>query len=156
VRDSGFRGKPSETHIVWTRETRNGKVTKRFDEKHFQRWADRCGFDFERGKRVDHGRGDEPRAQFRCVFSWGEMDGETIELGEQEWSLGSQKTPATFLEVDEKGLARVKGWDAEVVCDVVQLYHKGPDLFLETADGERKRLNTRKFVSDPHERQGES
>lgn len=151
--DGSFRGKPSRAHIVWTRQTRDGATTKQFDHDRFEKWANHCGFDFERETRVDHDRAGEPRTQYRCVFRWGQSGGETAELGDEEWSFGNQKTPRTFIELDERGLARVKGWSFETVLDVAEMRHKGPELLIETASGDRKRLNGRKFVEVPRERQ---
>jgi RNase P/RNase MRP subunit p29 len=39
------------------------------------------------------------------------------------------------------------------VYDVVEMRHKGLELFLRTTDGEKKRLNGRKFVTHPRKRQ---
>lgn len=153
MNDRSFRGKPSRSHIIWTRETREGVGKKRFDSQHFEKWASQCGFDFEISTRVDHDRSDEPRKQYRCVFAWGKIENETIEFGDDEWSMGGQKTPRTFVEIDTEGLARVKGWEFETTLDVVQMQHKGPELLVETSDGEHKRLNGRKFLTDPRERQ---
>ncbi|MHB9286169.1 hypothetical protein ACKVMT_03915 [Halobacteriales archaeon Cl-PHB] len=148
-----FRGKPSETHIIWTRETRDGAGNKRFDHNHFRKWAEHCGFDFETTTRVDHERAEEARQQYRCVFRWGKTDTETIEMGDEAWAMGSQRTPRTFVEIDEAGVARIQGWTFDVVLDVVMLRHKGPELFLESVDGEKKRLNARQFVQSPRKRQ---
>lgn len=152
MKKRGFRSKPSPSHIIWVRgDSADGK--KRFDTRQFEKWATHCGFDFEQETRVDHDRADEPRQQHRVVFRWGTSDAETIELGDEEWSMGAQKTPRTFIEVDEAGVARIKGWTFETTMDLVQLRHKGPDLLVESADGEKKRLNARKFVTDPREQQ---
>lgn len=153
MRKRSFRGKPSKSHIIWARETRDGVGKKLFDSVHFEKWVKHCGFDFETEVRVDHDRGGEPREQYRCVFTWGETEGETIELGEEEWTMGRQKTPRTFIEIDSEGKARVKGWRFETTVDIVQMRHKGPELLIETADGDRKRLNARKFLTHPRERQ---
>lgn len=153
--DGEFRGKPSKSHIIWERETRKGVTKKRFDSDHFRKWARHCGFDFETTTRVDHDRADEPRDQFRVVFKWGTTDGEQIEFGDEAWEFGEQKTPRTFIEVDEAGLARVKGWRFERVLDITMMRHKGPELLIETATGEKKRLNGRKFVTHPRKRQRE-
>jgi len=150
-----FRGKPSKTHIIWTRETRDGAGNKRFDHDHFRKWADHCGFDFETTTRVDHERGDGPRQQYRCVFRWGQSDTETIEMGDREWSMGSQRTPRTFVEIDEAGMARIQGWNFDAVLDVVMMRHKGPELLVETAAGDKKRINARRFVQHPRKRQRE-
>lgn len=151
MKNRGFRSKPSPSHIIWVRGSSGGK--KRFDTAHFEKWADHCGFDFEKETLTDHERADEPRDQFRVVFRWGKSDPETIQLGDEEWSMGASKTPRTFIEVDEAGVARLKGWTFETILDVVQMRHKGADLLIESADGRKKRLNARKFVKDPREQQ---
>lgn len=153
--DRTFRGKPSKTHIIWTRETRDGATRKRFDEGHFKKWADHCGFEFETATRVDHDRADDPRTQYRCVFAWGTVESESVEFGGEEWEFGEQRTPRTFIEIDETGMARVKGWSFESVYDIVELRHKGPELLFRTAGSKAKRLNGRRFVTDPRERQSE-
>lgn len=156
MKSGGFRSKPTPTHIIWVRGgARESGGKKRFDDRHFEKWANHVGLDFERETLVDHERADEPRMQHRVVFTWGQTDPETISLGEDEWSLGTQKTPRTFIEVDEAGLARIKGWSFETVLDVVDMRHKGPELLIETAEGEKKRLNGRKFVADPRAQQRE-
>lgn len=151
----GFRSKPSPTHIIWIRggdrTSTGGK--KQFDTDYFGKWAKRAGFDFEQETRVDHDRAEEPRTQHRVVFRWGTSESETISLGDEEWSMDAQKTPRTFIEVDDAGLARIKGWTVEATLDVVEMRHKGADLLIESADGEKKRLNAHKFVSDPRDRQ---
>jgi hypothetical protein len=155
MKTRGFRGKPSPSHVVWTRGAERGSEggTKRFDPDHLEKWANHCGFDFERETRIDHERAEEPREQFRVIFKWGKSDPETIELGDEEWSMGARKTPRTFVEVDEAGLARIRGWTVERVLDVVEMRHKGPDLLVASADGEKKRINARKFVTHPRKRQ---
>lgn len=157
MKKSGFRGKPTPTHIIWVRgqSRKNVKEKKRFDHDHFRKWAKHLGLDFETATRVDHDRGEEPRKQYRCVFKWGKMESETIELGDEEWSMGKQKTPRTFIEIDEAAWARVKGWTFEEYFDVIEMKHKGPELLIRTADGEKKRLNGRKFVKHPRKRQRE-
>lgn len=156
MKTGGFRGKPSPAHIVWTSGGGRDSAGKtRFDHQHFEKWASHCGFDFENDTRVDHDRADEPRMQYRCVFAWGQTKGETIEMGDEEWSLGAQKTPRTFIEIDEEAQARVKGWSFETVFDVVELRHKGPELLIATRPGDKKRLNGRRFVEDPRSQQRE-
>lgn len=152
MKGGSFRSKPSKAHIIWTRESRNGSAKKRLDEEHFEKWADHFGFDFENETRVDHDRGDEPREQYRCVFTWETVEGETLELGDEEWTLGQQETPRTFIEVDGKGIARVRGWTSEAILNVVQMRHDGPALLIETADGGRKRLDGREFATHPRDR----
>lgn len=156
MRKRGFRGKPSPTHIVWVRGGRESDGPKRLDHEHFEKWANHCGFDFQREEVVDHERADEPRQQHRVVFAWGQSDAETIQLGDDEWSMQSQRTPRTFIEVDEAGLARIKGWNFETVVDIIEMRHKGPTLLIETADGGKKRLNAKKYVADASAQQHES
>lgn len=151
MKGGSFRSKPSKTHIIWTRESRNENAKKRFDEAHFEKWAGHYGFDFENETRVDHDRGDEPREQYRCVFTWETVDGETLELGDEEWTLGQQKTPRTFVEIDAMGIARVRGWTSEAVLNVVQMRHDGPVLLVETAGEERKRIDGRELATHPRD-----
>lgn len=148
---STFRGKPSKSHIIWIRKTRDGAKTKRFDKERFEKWTEHTGFDFDTTTRVDHQRGDEPRKQFRCVFNWTTTAGESIEVDGEEWELGSQKTPRTFIEVDEKGEARVKGWTHESIYDVAEMKHDGPELLIKTADEEKKRLDGREYATPKKE-----
>jgi len=80
VSDRSFRGKSSESHIVWTRKTRQGASRKRFDSE---------------------------------------------------------------------GIARVKSWDDEFIVDVRAMKHDGPDLVVETSDGEQFRVDGREFMRGP-------
>lgn len=144
-----FRGKPTKAHILWSRETRDGTARKRFDHEYLKRWAAHYDVDFDTDTRVDHDRGDEPRAQFRCVFVWEQMDSDSIELGDEEWSFGGQRTPRTFVEIDEKGLARVRDWDGERVLDLRELRHDGPILLAKRATGDTERLDARKLSERP-------
>lgn len=87
--------------------------------------------------------------QFRCVFAWGQMDGESFTFGDQEWELASQKTPRTFVEIDEAGYARIKDWQTESVHNVVELRYDGPKLKLKTAADETRVIDGRKLASKP-------
>lgn len=155
VTATSFRGKPSKSHIIWVRETRDGAETKRFDREQFRKWTKHCGFDFDKTTRVDHERSSEPREQYRCVFNWTTTAGESLELDGEEWELGGQKTPRTFVEIDTDGEARIKGWSFETVFNITEMKHKGPELLIKAADGTKKRLNGRKFVTDPRKQQRE-
>lgn len=86
-----FRGKPTKSHIVWGRQTHNGPTKKTVDCDRFEKWATHCGFDSEQATRVDHDH--EPRIQYRCILKCGRIEGETMDLGDEKWSLGGQKTP---------------------------------------------------------------
>lgn len=145
----GFRDKPSKSHIIWTRRTRKGATNRRFDYEHFEQWAEHHSFDFDTRKRVDHDRAEEPRMQFRCVFAWGQMNEQSFEVGDEEWELAGQKTPRTFIEIDQEGIARVKGWSHETVYNIQELRHDGPALLLKTTDGETKKIDGRKLTESP-------
>jgi len=144
VPGTNFRGKPSDAHIIWSRETRDGAKRKQFDTDLFEQWATHHGYDIEHETRVDHERGMEKRPQYQCVFAWTSTAGEQIELGDEEWELGDQKTPATFIEIDSKAVARVKRWDEESIVDIDAMRHEGERLLVRTAEGDA-------FVLDPDE-----
>jgi hypothetical protein len=137
----GYRDRPSKAHIIWTRETRDGAGTKRFDGERFEKWADHCGFDFETTRRTDHDRADESRRQFQCIFAWGTSNSERIELGDEEWELASQETPQTFIEIDEEGVARLKGWNSETLCDIREMRFEESTLRIRTQSGDTKRVD---------------
>jgi hypothetical protein len=138
-----FRGKPSDAHIIWTRAAAK---RRRFDTDRFEQWASHYGFTVEREQRVDHERGAEKRTQYRCVFSWTSTDGERIEFGDEEWELGTQKTPETFVEIDSKAMARIKDWDREYIVKIDTMVHDGDKLLIETADGETHQLQSEKLA----------
>lgn len=148
----GFRDRPSKKHIIWTRETRDGVATKRFDNERFETWANHYNFDLENSKRVDHDRGEEPRMQYRCVFSWGQVEGQSFEFGDEEWDFADQKTPRTFIEVDEEGIARIKEWETEDVHEVRMMKFKGPNLLVKTNDGTEIVLEGKKLRTEPEKR----
>jgi len=151
VTDPGFSGKPSDAHVIWTYETRQGVTRKQFDTDRFAEWADHYGFDVERGERVDHERGMEERTQHRCVFAWGlgGSEDDSVEFGDSEWKLDEQKTPRTFVEVDEAGVARIKSWDEEFVVDVTAMIHKGPQLLVRSDEDRTFRINGEEFSTRP-------
>lgn len=140
-----FRGKPSKSHILWTRGGGEGTASKRFDEAHFRRWVAHCGFDFDKQKRIDHDRADVSRLQFRCVFRWGTREEKSVQIGESELNLGSQKTPIAFIEIDEAGQARIKVGRTESIYDLAELRHEGKTLLLTTESGEKKKLDGEKL-----------
>lgn len=145
----GFRDRPSKKHVIWTRETRNGVTKKRFDDEHFETWASHYGFDFEKTRRTDHERAEESRIQFRCVFAWGQTESQSFEFGEEEWEMAGQERPRTFIEIDEEGVARLKGWRNEMLCDVAEMRFDGPTLFVRTTEDETKRVDARKLAEKP-------
>jgi hypothetical protein len=108
-----------------------------FDVDQFRRWADHFGYEFDVMTRVDHERAEEPRTQYRVVFSWETPADETLELGDNEWNIGVDETPETFVEIDEMGVARIKIDEFDFVLDLEQVEHCGPDLLLVTDDAER-------------------
>ena len=152
VSGDSFRSKPSDAHIIWRRETRDGAGRERFDQNRFRAWADHYGFDFETATRVDHDRASEPRQQYRCVFRWEQLAEETIEFGDDEWTLGEQRTPRTFIEIDAATAVRIRGWEFESVFDVVEMRHDGSTLLFETANGATKQLDGQAFATPPGER----
>lgn len=145
----GYRDRPSETHIIWTRTMRNGATKKRFDTDRFETWADHYGFEVEETRRTDHERAEESRLQMRCVFAWGERDAESFEFGDDEWEIASQETPRTFVEIDEKGIARLEGWETETLCDVREMQFDGPALHITTAEGDSLRADGRDLSTSP-------
>jgi hypothetical protein len=149
VPGKNFRGKPSDAHIIWSRETRKGAKRKRFDTDRFEQWASHCGFEVEREQRVDHDRGAEKRAQYQCVFSWTSTGGESIEFGDEEWELGDQKTPQTFVEIDSKAIARIKDWEEEYIVAIDTMVHKGDRLLIQTEDGEKRQLQSKELATPP-------
>lgn len=131
--------------MLWTRTTDSGKPMKRFDDTQFKRWVNHCGFDFDTRKRIDHDRADSSRTQYRCVFRWGKTQQKEVEIADKEVTLGSQKTPLAFIEIDEEGLARVKVGDTEEVFNLVEMRYDGPALLLKSASGDKKKLDGEKL-----------
>ncbi|MFB6179197.1 MAG: hypothetical protein ABEI77_05680 [Halorientalis sp.] len=119
---------------MWTPDPETG--VKRFDEAYLRNWCQHFGFDFERYSRVDHDRGDESRTQYQCVFSYQKNNSESIEIDGERWSIGTEKMPRTFVEIDEEGLLRVQGWSTERILDVEALWHDGTKLMIEAANNE--------------------
>ena len=147
--DPNLGGKPSDSHIIWTYESPQGVTRKRFDTDQFAEWVDTYGFDLERKTRVDHERGMEERTQHRCVFAWGLGGSDSPDFGDSEWKLDEQKTPRTFVEVDEEGIARIRSWDEEFVVDVTAMIHKGPQLLVRTDEDRTLRINGEAFSTRP-------
>jgi hypothetical protein len=145
VKIGSFRGRPSKRHILWTQETRDGTTTKRFDDDRFRQWVEHCGFDYDRSIRTDHDRAEESRTQFRCVFRWGRMEGQSVELGDESWNLGTQRTPVAFIEIDDEGLAQVKAGSREEIVDLVELRYEQANLLFETDEGQKRKLDGRKL-----------
>ncbi|WP_459194172.1 hypothetical protein [Halosimplex sp. J119] len=145
-----FRGKPSESHVIWRRSGAKEDVPKRFDERALRAWCSTHDFDFETDKRVDHDRADEPREQYRTVFAWADAESESFGLGDDEWEIATQETPRTFLELDERGEARLKTWTDEYTFDVGELWLDGSAFVFRAAgiDG-AKRLDARKLAERP-------
>ena len=141
-----FGQRPSETHVVWTNRDGEGHGKKRFHFEYLERWADHRGVDYEERTRVDHERAEEPREQHAVVFAWAETDAETFELGDRSWTMSERDAPRTFVEVDEAGDVRVRGWDHESVLDVRELWFDGPVLKLRTVERGTVALDTRKLL----------
>ncbi|KAA9397916.1 hypothetical protein Har1130_06450 [Haloarcula sp. CBA1130] len=145
---SMFGSKPSEAHVIW-RSGRDSGGKKKFDFEYLELWAAHFGVDFEQWTRVDHDRGDEPREQFACVFRWSQSGGQELSVGDEEWTMGSQRKPRTFLEIDEEGMVRLRGWTSETTLDVEELVLKKTVLTLKTADSTVKKLDVRKLSKRP-------
>ncbi|WP_123534586.1 hypothetical protein [Halosimplex salinum] len=145
-----FRGKPSDSHVIWRRSGAGADASKRFDEKHLRRWCSARGVDFETDKRVDHDRSDQPREQYRCVFAWSDAESESFDMGDDEWEIATQETPETFVEIDDAGEVRFKSWDDEFVLDVEELWLDGDAFVFRAAEFDgAKRLDARKLKTRP-------
>lgn len=142
-----FGQKPSNSHVVWTNRSGEGKGKKRFDFNYLRLWAANFGIDYETRIRVDHDRSERPREQHLVVFEWTTTDSETLEMGDSSWEFGGNETPRTFVEIDERGVARMKSWDREVIVDLRELWIEGPVLRMKTAEHGKKTLDTRNLLS---------
>lgn len=142
-----FGSKPSDAHVVW----QSGGDRKRFDFEYLELWAAHFGFDFERWERVDHERGDEPRQQRVCVFARTADGGTELSVGDETWTMDAGEKPRTFVEIDDAGMVRLRGWTTETTLDVTELVVDGPTLKLRTADGETKSLDTSRLTTPPDE-----
>jgi len=143
-----FGKKPSDSHVIWTNRSGEGKGKKKFDFEYLELWAAHFGVDFETRTRVDHARSDDPRAQYVVIFEWEELDVETIELGDREWSMGQQRTPRTFIEIDSRGEGRIKSWSSEVVVDFRELWLDGPAVKMQTSEHGKKAIDARKLLEN--------
>lgn len=141
-----FGQKPSDSHVVWTSRSGEGRGKKRFDFDYLRLWAAHFGIEYDNRTRVDHERGDEPRKQHLVVFEQDTAKRETIEMGDSTWELGGIETPRTFVEIDETGMARMKSWEHEAVLDIRELWIDGPVLRMKTADRGAKALDTRTLL----------
>jgi hypothetical protein len=125
-----------------------GTQTKRFHEDYLRKWCRHFGFDFDSYSRVDHDRADEARRQYQVVFSYASGGGDDFEFDDQEWSIKTGRTPRTFVEIDEEGLMRLRGWSIETILDVEELYHRGPELIVEAVGEEnRQRFDARELTA---------
>lgn len=128
--------KPSKRHFLWSSGPDDD--VKRFHEEYLVKWCNHCDFDFEKFTRVDHDRGEEPRTQYQCVFSYGEGSGDSFEMDGKEWDIGSERVPQTFIEIDDEGLMRVQGWETERIIDVEEFWHEGVELVVVPNDEDTK------------------
>lgn len=145
---SVFGSKPSDSHIIW-RSGRDNDGKKRFDFEYLELWAAHFGIEYEEWERVDHERGDEPRTQHACVFTRAKSGGEEVSLGGKTWTMGGTEKPRTFIEIDDAGMLRLRGWTIKRVLDIDEMIIDGPKIKLRTADGETKSLDARKLCSRP-------
>jgi len=140
-----FDNKPSDSHVVW--QTERGK--KKFDFEYLELWAAHFGVEYQEWERTDHARGDRQRHQHVCVFRWNEDGGEELSLGDRTWTMGENRRPRTFIEIDEAGMARFEGWTSEAILDLAELVLDGPTCRLHTTAGETKRLDVWKLARRP-------
>jgi len=145
---SVFGSKPSDSHIIWRNGRDDGGI-KRFDFEYLELWAAHFGVEYAEWERVDHDRGDEPRAQHVCVFTRAKSGGKEVSLDGETWAMGGTEKPRTFLEIDDAGMLRLRGWTTKRIIDVDELVVDGPRIRLRTADGETKSLDARKLCSRP-------
>jgi len=149
-----FGKKPSNSHVIWTNRSGDGNGKKKFDFEYLELWSAHFGVDFETRTRVDHERSDEPREQHVVVFEWEALDVETIELGGNEWQMGGQRTPRTFIEVDSRGEGRIKSWSSEVVVDFRELWLDGPAVRMKTSEHGTKAIDARKLLKEERRKSG--
>jgi hypothetical protein len=148
-----FGSKPSDAHVIW-RTGRDDDGKKKFDFEYLRLWAAHFGVDYEQWTRTDHERSDEPRVQHACVFNWATTGGQEITIGDSNWSMGRQRKPRTFVEIDEAGVARIKGWSAEAILDVSELVVDGTTFDLQTVDGAVKTLDATALADSPEDDAG--
>ena len=148
-----FGSKPSDAHVIW-RTGRDDDGKKKFDFEYLQLWAAHFGVDYEEWTRTDHDRSDELRAQHACVFNWATTGGQEISLGDANWTMGAQEKPRTFVEIDEAGVARFKGWSSDAVLDVAELVIDGTRFKLKTVDGVGRELDATALAERPDEASG--
>lgn len=121
--------RPSEHHVLWY-EGRSGS-TLRIDVALLRGWARQWGYHVDRGRRVDHDRAEEPREQCRVSFAFEETVEQTLTHGDREYTFTTDRTPATFFELDERGAARLKTWASERTMDLRELRIDGRDLVFD-------------------------
>jgi hypothetical protein len=144
----GATVKPSDAHVIWC-SGRDNDGRKRFDFEYLELWAAHFGVEYEQWERVDHQRGDEPREQHVCVFARAQNGGEEVSLGGETWTMAASDKPRTFIEIDEAGMLRLRGWSTETTLDVEELVVDGTTLKLRTAAGETRSLDTSKLTTRP-------
>jgi hypothetical protein len=142
-----FGKKPSDSHVIWTNRSGAGEGKKKFDFEYLELWAAHFGVDYETRVRVDHERSDRPREQHVVIFEWEQLETETMELGDREWTMGQQRTPRTFIEIDNSGEGRIKSWSTEIVVDFRELWLDGPAVKMKTTAHGKKAIDARKLLS---------
>jgi hypothetical protein len=121
--------RPSQYHVLWY-PGRSGS-NLRVDVSLLRGWCRQWGYHFEQHSRVDHERADEPRAQVRVSFAFGETAEQTLTHGDREYTFTTDRTPATFFELDECGEARLKTWASERTLDLREIRIDGRDLVFD-------------------------
>ena len=134
---SGSR--PSEHHVVWPTPEGSGP-DRAVDPRPLVAWSQQFDFDVEQTTAVDHDRADGPRPQVRSVFRHERADTHRLTMGDRTWTLGGHRTAGAFIELDDRGTARIRTWEEDVVLDLESLRVDGPHLVLESDEffGEKR------------------
>ncbi|ACV47273.1 hypothetical protein Hmuk_1147 [Halomicrobium mukohataei DSM 12286] len=121
--------RPSQYHVLW--DGGRSRSDPRIDVRLLEGWARKWGYDVDRRRRVDSDRADEPREQCRIAFAFGEIVEETLSYGDREYTFTTDRTPATYFELDECGDARLATWASERTLTLRELRIDGRDLVFD-------------------------
>jgi hypothetical protein len=136
-------GKPSDGHVIWC-----GGDGKQFDFEYLALWAALFGYEFGQWERVDRERPDQPGQRQVCVFARG-VETESSPGRAETGTADDGARPRTFLEIDEAGVVRLRGWNTDTTIAVTELSVDGRTLTLRTVDGETKSVNTSRLADEP-------
>lgn len=121
--------RPSPYHVLWYAGRSESNL--RIDPGLLRGWCRRWGYDWKRHRRVDHDRADEPREQARVSFAVEDTVEQTLTHGDREYTFTTDRTPATFFELDDCGEARLKTWASERTLTLRTLRIDGRDLVFD-------------------------